>query len=716
LPGKRDLPPIDNRMLTIPKTQARSVMSNVTGSTVLNLHSIPPGELPPPPPKACFGREELIEKIVGLVEDLTPTALIGAGGIGKTSIALTVIHHDRIKQRFGDNRRFIRCDQFPAMPAHFLRRLSKVIGAGIEDPEDLVPLRPFLSSKEMVIILDNAESVLDPQGTNAREISAVVEELSQYNNICLCITSRITTVPRHCKRPVIPTLSMEAACDIFYGIYGDSGQSDIISNLLQRLDFHALSITLLATTASHNVWDYDRLAREWDTRRTQVLRTDYNESLAATIELSLASPTFQELGPDARALLEVIAFFPQGVDENNLGWLFPTISNGTNIFDKFCVLSLTHRSNGFATMLAPLRDYLRPKDPMSSPLLCTAKESYFARMTLALEPGKPGYGEARWIMSEDVNVEHLLDIFTSIDANSGDAWDACANFVDHLAWHKPRLTVLGPKIEGLADSHSSKPRCLFRLSQLFEVVGNHVERKRLLTRMLKLERERGDDTWVAVALRDLSDTNRLMFLYKEGIESAKEALETLERLGDTVGQAECLKYLAWLFYEDKRLDAAEEAASRAIKLLSGKGEEFLVHESHRILGYIYRSKNKREKAIYHFEAALGIASSFDWHDSLFRVHYDLAELFFGEGGFNNAHAHIEQAKSHAVDNAYDLGRAMEQQAGFWFKRHQFEEAKSEVLLAAAMYEKVRSARGSENCRILLQKIQLELNSQDTLDS
>jgi hypothetical protein len=116
---------------------------------------------------------------------------------------------------------------------------------------------------------------------------------------------------------------MEAACDIFYDIYDDGGRSDIIDDLLRRLDFHALSITLLATTASHNMWDYDRLAKEWDIHRAQVLRTDYNESLAATIELSLASPTFQKLGPDARELLGVIAFFPQGIDENNLDWFFP---------------------------------------------------------------------------------------------------------------------------------------------------------------------------------------------------------------------------------------------------------------------------------------------------------------------------------------------------------------------------------------------------------
>ena len=90
-------------------------------------------------------------------------------------------------------------------------------------------------------------------------------------------------------------------------------------------------------------------------RRSQVLRTDFNESLPATIELSLTSPTFSKLGSDARELLGVIAFFPQGVDENNLDWLFPTIADGRDILDKFCALSLTHRNNGFVTMLAPIR-------------------------------------------------------------------------------------------------------------------------------------------------------------------------------------------------------------------------------------------------------------------------------------------------------------------------------------------------------------------------
>ena len=669
-----------------------------------DLQYAPLGELPPLQPDACFGREELVEQVVEFAKSLKPIALIGAGGIGKTSISLAVLHDDGIREKFGDNRRFIRCDQLPASRLDFLARLSKVIGAGVENPEDLTSLQPFLLSRQILIVLDNAESILDPQGANAQGIYRLVDQLCRFKTLCVCITSRITTVPPRCKRPKIQTLSMEAARDIFYDVYGDDEQSTIIDNLLKRLDFHALSITLLATVASHNAWDFERLAKEWSAHRAQVLRTDYNESLAATLELSLASPTFQNLGPEARDLLGVVAFFPQGVDEQNLDWLFSTIPDRRNIFDKFCVLSLTYRSGGFVTALAPIRDYLRPQHPQSSPPLCVTRDHYFTRLSVNVYPDTPGFVEAKWIVSEDVNVEHLLDVFTSINKESDYVWDTVYRFMEHLYWHKSRQITLGQKIESLPDDHPSKPHCLSELSRLFYQVGNREEAKRLLTATLKLRRERGDEILVAETLRYLSETNRTLQLHGEGIEQAKEALEIVERCGSDRDKADCLISLARLFLGDKQLDEAEDAASRAIELLPEKGQEYLACRSHRSLGDIYNSKGAKDEAIHHFDIALAIASSFKWSNQLYQVHYELGLLFLSDCEFDGATAHLEQAKPHVVNNPHSYGLTMLVQVLVWLHQRRFEDARSEALGALEIFEKLGVGRDVERCRRMLQII------------
>ena len=146
-------------------------------------------------------------------------------------------------------------------------------------------------------------------------------------------------------------------------------------------------------------------------QRTGVLFVRHSRSLAVTVELSLSS------------LLEAVAFFPQGLNEEDIHWVFRTISNVPIVFDKFCVLSLTYRTNGFVTMLTPLRDYLRPKDSRSSPLLNMTKAHYFMRVSGYISSDRPGFEEARWIMSEDVNVEYFLDVFATINPDSKIVWE-----------------------------------------------------------------------------------------------------------------------------------------------------------------------------------------------------------------------------------------------------------------------------------------------------
>ena len=351
-------------------------------------------------------------------------------------------------------------------------------------------------------------------------------------------------------------------------------------------------------------------------------------------------------------------------------------------------------------MLAPLRDHLSPRDPTSFPLLHATRDRYFSRLSVDVDPGNPGFDGAGWITSEDVNIEHLLDVFTSVE-DSVEVWDACACFMNHLYWHKKRLIVLRPKIEGLPDDHRSKPQCLFWLARLFESVGNIVEGKRLLVHTLGLWRERGDSFQVAGTLRFLSDANRMLGLREEGIEGVKEALEIFKKLDIVLGQAVSWQQLALLLYSNKQLDAAEEAASQSIDLFSNNGNQHSVSQCYRLLGDICGSRGETEKAVKHYGAAIGIASSLNAHDLLFWNNYSLALLFLSEKRLGDAHTHVERTKSYAINDPYNLVLAMEIEARVWNEEGRFEEAKSGVLRAIDAFEKLGAAEDVERCRRIL---------------
>ena len=388
------------------------------------------------------------------MDDNTPVALIGPGGAGKSSLALTILHHERTKQKFGDERRFMRCDKFQVSCVHFLNQLSQVVGAGIDNPQDLATLRPYLSSKPIFLVLDNAETILDPEAYDAEVIYRVVDELRQFTNVYLLITSRISTVPPM-KQKEIPSLPCDAASKIFCSIRGVGTASTVIEGLLKELEYHALSITLLATVALQNRWDDDRLSREWGKRRTGILANKHSKgdpanSLATTIDLSLDSPMLGALGGDAREVLKVVAFFPQGVDEERLEWVFPTVACIQDIIDTFCILSLTHRAGCFVTMLAPLRDYLHPNNPSSVPLLLTTEAQYLARGDEARKNG-PGSSAWRWHIFECSNILHLLIAFKRLDPEEF-LEIVCALAQFHIlggrcTWHAERgIQLLEPTI------------------------------------------------------------------------------------------------------------------------------------------------------------------------------------------------------------------------------------------------------------------------------
>ena len=154
-----------------------------------------------------------------------------------------------------------------------------------------------------------------------------------------------------------------------------------------------------------------------------------------------------------------------------------------------------------------------------------------------------------------------------------------------------------------------------------------------------------------------------------------------------------------------QLDAAEEAVIKSISLLPQKGQEYLVCRSHYVLGDIYRSRGERWQAIYQYEVALEIATTFNWPHFLFGVHSSLANIFLDQDEVDDAQAHIEQAKSHALDNPYDFGRAVLLKAWIWYRQNRLHDAASEALRAQEIFKQLRILEELEVYQALLRLIE-----------
>ena len=127
----------------------------------------------------------------------------------------------------------------------------------------------------------------------------------------------------------------------------------------------------------------------------------------------------------------------------------------------------------------------------------------------------------------------------------------------------------------------------------------------------------------------------------------------------------------------------------------------------------YQAKGEREKAVYHLKATLGITSRFGWNGWLsFMAHHALAAVFCLEGKFGDAHAHVEQAKPHAVNNTYRQGQAAFMQAMIYYKQHRLEDAMSEALRALGIFEELGNLDQIEECRNFLEDIKGATKSPD----
>jgi len=136
------------------------------------------------PPRALgrvIGRAEMIEMLILQLPSRRLVTLVGSGGIGKTTVALAVV--ERLKESYANGVCFV--DLALLSDAALVPSgLATALGIGVSSSNPLAGSLAYLEDKQILIVLDNSEHVIDA-------VTQMVEEVLQAaSGVTILATSR----------------------------------------------------------------------------------------------------------------------------------------------------------------------------------------------------------------------------------------------------------------------------------------------------------------------------------------------------------------------------------------------------------------------------------------------------------------------------------------------------------------------------------------------
>ncbi|KAJ6779253.1 P-loop containing nucleoside triphosphate hydrolase protein [Mycena vulgaris] len=337
----------------------------------------------PSEPKIFHGRESELSDILKLFMQETPRiAILGAGGMGKTSLARAVLHHPTITVKYAQHRLFIACDSTSSTD-----ELVTLIGAhlGLKPKKNLakVILHHFATNPACLLVLDNLETLWEPTGIR-RDIEEFLSLLTDIKHLALIITMRGTERPASVRwtRPFLPALeplTQDAARQTFIDIADDCHNSDDIDKVLLLTDNMPLAIDLMAHLVESE--GFPNVLARWEEEKTSVISDgcDKWSNLDLSISMSLSSPRITSV-PHCQDLLSLLSILPDGLSDIELAQSKLPIKDILRCKAALLSTSLAYSDDHrrFKT-LVPIREYMaRLYPPMDS--LVQALFSYFYQL------------------------------------------------------------------------------------------------------------------------------------------------------------------------------------------------------------------------------------------------------------------------------------------------------------------------------------------------
>ncbi|THU76800.1 TPR-like protein [Dendrothele bispora CBS 962.96] len=609
----------------------------------------------PAAPIVFKGREGLVKQGVNILYQQSPRflAIVGAGGMGKTSLALHIIKSNLVQEKFQERCYFIPCEIFEDAESlvQGLIHVMKLTMQENKSKHEVLFDHLGAAQGDLLIVFDNFETPWN-HGDSRTAVQNVLEKIAQYEKVFLIVTMRGPDGPGDIPweklgdQSGIPTLLPIPAKEAFKAFAGDNPQSSDnsesqIDSLLYQLEYVPLAIRLSAQHVKRvplkaliKMWEKDKISI-----LTEPTKPGRLTSVSFSIELSIQ--IFRIEGRTLE-LLSAISFLPDGIPfwVEKLGQMFPEEELSFNV-STLLDSSLIYGQHEGLKMLSPVREHVHSRYPIRQVDIDQLEKFYclffedLPRNTMKAQPiiqlhinnidkifrAQISNSHAKESIISAVNTLHmftrfysvsmsLIDLILKKDKNirKDDEVNLKLMKAFQLQWmgefQDAEAQVISVK-EGLNEEGNISQsqadilgRCFYILESIYYPQAQYEKAINMNLQAQKYFKQSENQRAQADSMRWLGSIYLQQNRYKEASEMISEAQQLFQQVGNELGVAECLKKLGDISGRQGRYDEALIGMiSDAQKQFETFGNQLRAAECLWSLGEVYTMQEKYDEAI-----------------------------------------------------------------------------------------------------------------------
>lgn len=561
-----------------------------------------------PPRRPCYGRQDLIDQLMTLVDKPAPNPIpiLGGPAIGKSTLGIEFLHDPRIAEKFDSRRFFVDCDGAGSRDA-LIAKIAQAVGvAKAPYPEDAV--LTTLEVGPTILILDDGHTPIESDGD---EVLDLLSRMAAIADLALLVIMRggQRSVQLAWEEPIhVLPLAPQGAREAFLSASASHHENDSYLDQLLQATGHVPSAVVLLGALAQTEPSLKRLSKRWEKERIKILEgpgvSKQFEKLEASFELSIRAPHMDKA---CRTLLSALAALPDGIDPDEVNEVFPNITDVACDSLRHLALVLPEER---LRLHALLREYVSDRYPLHEGAWRHAVK-YYTQLAVR-EEGRFGTKASDEAISRfaanleniETVIRHALDGFQETLALEAAA--ALAGYIFLTGDGSRDLVEAALERQGSMSSEA-QARLLKNCADFEKRHGDRKRAYRMYEAAYEHFKDVNDMSGAADCIKKIGDLDREAEKWEDAAVAYRSALDIQQELEDLIGQAGCVAGLADIAVAQGDQPNAHDGFRQAFNLYSAAKNHAGMAYCKMRLGYALFSQGEFEEAREEFKTAIEMA-------------------------------------------------------------------------------------------------------------